>query len=151
MVVLNLGTECTGCPFQQHTLSVASSIIQDESVINIHASIIGRLYPIDTVSEHPLPLSDRSIKSVKIGLKSENTNEVIPSLSARFDREMLLAALDRKKAVVDNDDEDQAALNIAQYEEVNRWARATRERETLAQTSGRRLEHSFSQGHREST
>jgi hypothetical protein len=123
---------------------------QDESVINIHASVIGRLYPIDTASEHPLPLSDKSIKSVKIGLKSENTNVVIPSLSTRFDREMLLAALDRKKAVVDDDDEDQAALNTAQYEEVNRWARATRERETLAQTSGRKLDHTFSQGHQES-
>lgn len=123
---------------------------QDESVINIHASIIGRLYPIDTASEHPLPLSHKSIKSVKIGLKTENTNEVVPSLSARFDREMLLAALDRKKAVVDGDDKDQAALSIAQYKEVNRWGRAIRERETLAQTSGRRLVHTFSQGHRES-
>jgi hypothetical protein len=128
------------CRIQRH---------QDESVINIHASVIGRLYPIDTASGYLLPLSDKSIKSVKTGLKTENTNEVVPSLSAKFDREMLLAALDRKKTVVDDDDEDQAALNIAQYEEVNRWYRATRERETVAQTSGRRLEHTFSQGHRE--
>jgi hypothetical protein len=63
---------------------------------------------------------------------------------------MLLAALDRKEAVLDDDDKDQAALNIAQYEEVNRWARATRERETLDQMSGRKLEHTFNQGHGES-
>jgi hypothetical protein len=63
---------------------------------------------------------------------------------------MLLAALDRKKNGVDDDGEDQAALNIAQYEEVNRWARATRERETLDQMSGRKLEHTFNQGHGES-
>lgn len=64
----------------------------------VHVSVIGRLHPIDTASRysHSLPLSEKSVKSVEIVLLLMNAETGAYSLTARFDRQLLLEAMDRK-------------------------------------------------------
>jgi hypothetical protein len=72
--------------------------IQGESVIDAHVSVIGRLHPIDTAStySHSLPLSEKSLKSVEIVESVMNAEASVYSLTASFDRQLLLEAMDTK-------------------------------------------------------
>jgi hypothetical protein len=71
--------------------------IDGESVIEAHVSVIGRLHPLDTASSYSrsLPLSEMSVKSVEIVLSAMNAETSVYTLTARFDRQLLLEAMGR--------------------------------------------------------
>ena len=90
------GDEVYRLPFS--TAHVVMGRLQGQCVDDVHANVVGRLYPIDTAHKYQLPLSRVCVDAVDVRLVyNQGEGEGLMHLRARFGKELLLEAAEIHK------------------------------------------------------